>query len=134
LPVGKPWTAAAHLPGGSTDVDGLPDLVRTLRAAYPFVDERLARRLVRSYGTLAPSILLGARRIEDLGPVFGADLTAAEVRYLVAEEWARTAEDILWRRSKLGLHLTRAEVASLEDWLAEGRDRSLDARIARSRA
>ncbi len=134
LPKGKPWTAGAHLPGGSLDVDGLPDLVRTLRAAYPFVDERLARRLVRSYGTLAPSILHGARRIEDLGPVFGVDLMAAEVRHLVEEEWARTAEDILWRRSKLGLHMTRAEVASLEDWLAEGRDRSLDARIARSRA
>jgi glycerol-3-phosphate dehydrogenase len=128
--VGKAWTAGAALPGGSFEVDGAADLLRALRAAYPFVDEPLAARLVRSYGTLAPSILSGARRSEDLGRVLGADLTEAEARYLMREEWARTADDILWRRSKLGLRFAPADVAALEDWLAGQRSALLDARIA----
>lgn len=119
VPAGKPWTSGAALPGGGFEAAGLADLKRALLAAYPFVGDGLAARLVRSYGTLAPSILSGARRMEDLGRIFGTDLIEAEVRYLVREEWARTAEDILWRRSKLGLRFTAGEVAALEEWLAD---------------
>ncbi len=66
-----------------------------------------ARRLVRAYGTRAAAMLHGTRNIADLGLWFGGDLNEAEVRFLREQEWAVTAEDILWRRTKLGLTLTR---------------------------
>lgn len=133
LPVGKAWTSQATLPGGGFEVDGMTSLVGALKAAYPFVDDPWARRLIGSYGTLAQSILSGARSPGDLGRTFGADLTEAEARYLVREEWARTAEDILWRRSKLGAHFSAAEAAALEDWLAEQGLGALSATIAGAR-
>ena len=68
-----------------------------------------AARLARSYGTQSLALLGDARWMEDLGPRLGADLTGREVAYLMREEWARSADDILWRRSKLGLHLSAAE-------------------------
>lgn len=130
----RPWTDGAALPGGLFEVDGVPDLVRAVRAAYPFVDERLANRMVTTYGTLTQSILSGARQMEDLGRVIGADLTEAEARYLTVAEWAHSAEDILWRRTKLGLRFTPAEVVALEDWLGLERDRASGARIAQAGA
>ncbi len=119
LKVGKKWTAGAALPGGLFPVDGFHDLVRALRAGYPFLTERHATRFAAAYGTRAQGIVSGARSLADLGRLFGADLTEAEVRYLMAEEWAATADDILWRRTKLGLHFTPDEVAGLADWLME---------------
>jgi glycerol-3-phosphate dehydrogenase len=113
------WTAAAVLPGGGFPADGAGDLARALRAAYPFITERHAERLVRAYGTRASAMLLGARTAADLGERFGGDLTAAEVKFLRHEEWAMTADDILWRRSKLGLTFTDEETAALESWMAE---------------
>ena len=76
-----------------------------LRASWPFLSEAHARRLVRAYGTRVRRILGSASSLNDLGPSFGADLTGAEVRYLMAHEWAQTADDVLWRRSKLGLRV-----------------------------
>ncbi|MBN9023988.1 MAG: glycerol-3-phosphate dehydrogenase, partial [Rhizobiales bacterium] len=73
---------------------------------------------VSLYGTRAHTIVSGARAMADLGTVFGGDLTEAEVRYLMQEEWAATAEDILWRRTKLGLRLTDAEAGGLAARLA----------------
>ncbi|MDB5374908.1 MAG: glpD [Belnapia sp.] len=108
------WTGKAALPGGDFPVDGVPALVDRIRARYPFLAERHARRLVRAYGTGALALLDGARGAADLGPVYGADLTQAELRYLVRTEWATTAEDVLWRRSKLGLRLTPAQIAAVE--------------------
>jgi glycerol-3-phosphate dehydrogenase len=113
------WTAAAVLPGGGFPADGAGDLARALRAAYPFITERHAERLVGTYGTRASAMLLGARVAADLGERFGGDLTEAEVKFLRHEEWAMTADDILWRRSKLGLTFTDDETAALEDWMAE---------------
>jgi glycerol-3-phosphate dehydrogenase len=121
LKVGKPWTAGASLPGGNFPVDGGVDVVRALRAAYPFVAEAHARRLVSAYGTRAPLFLSGHRSMADLGHVFGADLTEAEVAWLMQEEWARTPEDVLWRRTKLGLRFTAPQIADLDDWMAEAR-------------
>ncbi len=112
------WTARAVLPGGGFPAKGGGDLVRALRAAYPFLAERHAARLVRAYGTRASMILTGARSADELGARFGADLTEAEVRYLVNEEWAATAEDVLWRRSKLGLVLSGDEQRALAGWMA----------------
>ncbi len=118
--VGQPWTSRSELPGGSFPADiGAADLCRTLSAAYPFIVEAHAHRLVNTYGTRAPSILTGARSPEDLGPWFGADLTAAEVNFLRSEEWAMNAEDVLWRRTRLGLRFTAAEAEALDWWMAE---------------
>jgi glycerol-3-phosphate dehydrogenase len=116
-----PWTARSPLPGGGFGARRGTDLVRALRAAYPFLAELHAERLVSAYGTRAPSILTGARRMEDLGRNFGWDLTEAEVVYLMTEEWAVTAGDVLWRRSRLGLHFDPASKAALERWMAAAR-------------
>lgn len=111
------WTGKAPLPGGDFTVSGIPALVAQLRADYPFLPQAHAERLVRAYGTRAGQILSGAKSPADLGHDFGATLTEKEVRYLAAKEFARTAEDIVWRRSKLGLRLSRTEIAALDDWM-----------------
>lgn len=103
--LGPAWTTAP-LPGGGFPVDGVPDQVTALRRSYPFLDERWALRLVRAYGTEAGRVLGDARRAADLGTNYGAGLTEAEVRYLLDNEWAVTVEDVLWRRTKLGLRVT----------------------------
>jgi len=114
---GTPWTHDARLPGGDFPVDGFDALVTALRSAYPDMPGDLVWRLARNYGTTAHVILGDARALGDLGRCFGADLYEAEVRYLMDREWARTAEDVLWRRSKLGLRLTADEAAALDDWM-----------------
>jgi glycerol-3-phosphate dehydrogenase len=72
------------------------------------------RRLARAYGTLTRGLLDGAKTADDLGQDFGAGLTEAELRYLRAQEWATTAADIVWRRSKLGLRLTQDQIDSID--------------------
>ncbi|MBY6002987.1 glycerol-3-phosphate dehydrogenase [Salipiger bermudensis] len=119
-----PWTAGVTLPGGDFPVDGVPALISGLQRSYPFLNERWARRLVKHYGTEARKILGEAREAEALGPDFGEHLTGAEVDWLMDREYARTAEDILWRRSKLGLHLSDAQVAALEDYMRVRRNRA----------
>ena len=116
-PRGKPWTADAPLPGGDFPPDGLASEVERLRAAFPFLRQGHAARLVRLYGTRAHRALGQAASATDLGRCFGADLYEAEIVYLVAEEWARTAEDVLWRRTKQGLRLTPGEASALEDYM-----------------
>jgi glycerol-3-phosphate dehydrogenase len=113
------WTGRTALPGGEIEPDELPLLATRLRRAYPFLAEAHAERLVGAYGTLARRVLGQAASAADLGLHFGASLTEAEVRYLVAQEWARTAEDVVWRRSKLGLRLSAGEVAALDAWMGE---------------
>jgi glycerol-3-phosphate dehydrogenase len=80
--------------------------VAQTRASRAFLHEDQARRLVRAYGTRVERVLGAARSAEELGVCFGAGLTAAEVRYLMEREWAQTDDDVLWRRSKLGLRLS----------------------------
>jgi glycerol-3-phosphate dehydrogenase len=111
------WTGREPLPGGNLDVEDVPSFARRLQRRYPFLAEAHALRLARSYGTRATSWLGGAKSPTDLGQSFGATLTEAEVRHLMDNEWARTAEDVLWRRSKLGLRLSRDEIAALDDWM-----------------
>ena len=91
--------------------------VERLKKAYAFLDLRLARRLVRLYGTNAHGLLGLARSEADLGRRFGADLYEAEVRYLMEREWALSAEDVLWRRTKRGLRLSREEAAGLDAYM-----------------
>lgn len=111
------WTATAPLPGGDFPHDGFEALVRKTLSAHPCLEPRHAARLVRAYGTRVARLLEGVRAREDLGRVFGADLTAREVDYLMREEWAATADDVLWRRSKLGLRVSAAERAALEAYM-----------------
>jgi glycerol-3-phosphate dehydrogenase len=114
---GKAWTAEASLPGGDFPATDFEAEVAKLKTAYPFLDLTHARRLTRLYGTRA-RILLGLARSEaDLGRHFGADLYEAEVRYLMSQEWAMTAEDILWRRTKRGLKLTREQADALDRYM-----------------
>jgi len=121
------WTARVPLPGGDFRHDEVDRLVAALMTAYPFLDRRWARRLVRAYGTLARDVLGAARAADDLGRRFGHDLTEAEVAWLMDREWAQTAEDVLWRRSKLGLRLTAEEAAALDDWMRARRAATPDA-------
>ncbi len=109
------WTGHEPLPGGDFPMTGYAEQVRKLQAAYPFLAPRHARRLVRAYGSRAERILAGARSLADLGRSFGADLTEAELRYLVQSEWARRAADVVWRRSKLGLRLTAAQIRAIDE-------------------
>ena len=113
-----PWTAHAPLPGGEFARNGVEAMVAGARAAWPFLSEATVRRLVRAYGTRINRILGSAKSLADLGPLFGADLTAAEVRYLMQQEWARSADDVLWRRTKLGLRLSKAERDALGAFMA----------------
>ncbi|UCI05561.1 glycerol-3-phosphate dehydrogenase [Mesorhizobium sp. B1-1-8] len=114
---GKPWTRDAPLPGGDFPATGFDAQVTKLKSAYPFLDQRLARRFTRLYGTRAQKLLGLAKSNADLGRNFGADLYEAEVRYLVENEWAVTAEDVLWRRTKRGLHFSREQTAALEEFM-----------------
>jgi glycerol-3-phosphate dehydrogenase len=110
--LGAPWTAGAALPGGDFPHDGIEALVARARGLWPFLTEGNARRLVRAYGTRLDRVLGDARSMDELGESFG-ELTAAEVRYMMRHEFAETPDDVLWRRSKLGLHLTADAVAAL---------------------
>ena len=112
------WTAGVPLPGGDFAHDGAARLAETLRARHGFLDATEAHRLVRAYGTEAAVMLEGAARREDLGEDFGAGLSAREVDWLCTREFARSADDILWRRSKLGLRIGAEGRARLEAHLA----------------
>jgi glycerol-3-phosphate dehydrogenase len=128
------WTAAAALPGGDFPLDGVESLVISLRTHQPFLPEPLARRLVRTYGTRATEILGSATETADLGRCFGADLYEAEVRYLTRAEWAMTATDIVWRRTKLGLRLTPDEIAALAAFLEAKSEADLHGKVEPVRA
>ena len=119
--LGPAWTGRTPLPGGDIPWNGVDDLIARTRERWPFLTEAHARRLVRAYGTRVEGILGEAKSLHELGESFGADLTAAEVRYLMQREWALGAEDILWRRSKLGLKLSAAERANLDRFMAQPR-------------
>ena len=111
---GDPWTAEKALPGGDGDPAAL---LSSLESEFPRLPGALLRRMSRAYGTRTNRILAGAVTLDDLSPVLAADLTTREVDYLVNVEWARTAEDILFRRTKLGLHIDRSATRPLEDYL-----------------
>jgi glycerol-3-phosphate dehydrogenase len=115
------WTAKSPLPGGDLDVSAISALSAELVRNYRFLSDVHASRLAHAYGTRATKLLGNAKSLADLGQSFGASLTESEVRYLMSSEWARTAEDVVWRRSKLGLRLSAAEIAVLDDWMTAHR-------------
>lgn len=109
---GAAWTAEAALPGGDIPDMGFEHFLTGLTAAHPYLPPALLRRLARAYGTLVAGILA-----RPLGEDLGGGLHTAEVDYLVDQEWARTAEDILYRRSKLGLHVPEGTAERLDAYL-----------------
>ena len=113
-----PWTANSTLPGGDFEPDGFYALVGETIGRWPFLSEPHARRLVRAYGRRVERILKEAQSMDDLGARFTGDLTESEVRYMVEHEWAHTAEDVLWRRSKLGLTSTAEERTAISQFIA----------------
>jgi len=115
LPAG--WTATAPLPGGDFALGTFEGEFEKLGRRYPFVAQATLQRIFRAYGTCAAEWLGNAISLRDLGCVFGADLTEAEVNYLIDREWALSAADILWRRSKLGLRLTPSAIDSLDEFV-----------------
>jgi glycerol-3-phosphate dehydrogenase len=114
-----PWTAAAPLPGGDFAHDEVEARLSALAHTYPFLAPSTTRRLFRAYGTRAADVLGNAKRREDLGQDFGSGLTSREVNYLVEKEWAQNSDDVLWRRSKLGLRLLPEERSALNAYITE---------------
>ncbi len=114
--LGQPWTASAPLPGGDFPLAEVEARITDLGRRYPFLARATARRLFRAYGTHAEALLAGAKSAADMGAAFGP-LSEREVNYLIAEEWAETSDDILWRRSKLGLTIAPDERAKLDHHL-----------------
>lgn len=113
-----PWTAGTRLPGGNIPGGDFDEFLGELSQAYPQMPGPLLRRLARAYGTRAARILGDAKTVADLGRDFGGGLHASEIAYLVENEWARSAEDILFRRSKLGLHVSPGVAEAIDAWLA----------------
>jgi glycerol-3-phosphate dehydrogenase len=123
-PKGPRWTKGSKLPGGDFEPTQFDRQVERLNELYPNLADKLLRRLARQYGTRATTLLGTAKRMQDLGEVYGADLTQREVDYLFDNEWARTAEDVLWRRTKLGLRIGAGDGARLEAYLETKRKRA----------
>ncbi len=116
---GPAWTRSKPLPGGDFPVEGLAALKVALAARYSFLGEADVDRIARAYGTRAERWLGEAEGWQALGRNFGAGLTGAEVDYLRTEEWAVSVEDVLWRRTKLGLRLEKGEAEALAEYLAQ---------------
>ncbi len=116
---GAGWTDSEALPGGDFHVDGIAVLADRVQRLYPFLPPLWVHRLVRAYGTEVLAIFGDAATLADCGRHFGHGLTEREVLHLVRSEWARTSEDVLWRRTKLGLRFSTSERVALDQWLAE---------------
>lgn len=126
------WTKAASLPGGDLSAwigpPRRPDtdferFIIAVKLRYPWLEPQLARRLSRAYGSLIDRVLGEANDLADLGEEIAPGLFEAELRYLCREEWASTAEDVLWRRTRLGLHLSESECERVSDWMKQADER-----------
>jgi glycerol-3-phosphate dehydrogenase len=102
-------------------VSAVAALTAALMRDYPYLAPAHANRLAHAYGTRAAKVLGAAKSMADLGRGFGGTLTEREVRYLISYDWACTADDVVWRRSKLGLRMSAAEIAALDEWFAAQR-------------
>lgn len=117
--MGPAWTAHAPLPGGDIDNADFDSFMDGLASEYPWLPRAVLLHYGRYYGTLTGKLLQGATRMEDLGQHFGAGLYEREARFDIEHEWACTADDILWRRTKWGLHLSQAEREAFGQWMEE---------------
>ena len=112
----KSWTAKSALPGGNIEDANFDDFYEKAARKYPWMQAGTLRRMARGYGRRLDVIIGEAKSLADMGLHFGGGLTEAEVTYLVSQEWATSAEDILWRRTKLGLHMTESELTAFDVW------------------
>lgn len=115
---GKKWTRQASLPGGEGAGENIAIFMKTLKREFNWMPEPLLYRYAHAYGARCRVVLKNCRRIADLGQHFGDQVYEAEIRYLLEHEWAMTAEDILWRRSKLGLHVSPETQQNIEAYLS----------------
>jgi glycerol-3-phosphate dehydrogenase len=132
-PMSPRWTARAALPGGDFNWARFDEEVDAACERWRFLSEAEARRLVAAYGSRVADILADAKSRADLGQAFGPALTAAEVRYLMTREWARFPDDILWRRSKLGLTMSSEDREALAAFMTSaeaGPKPSIGTRVA----
>ncbi len=113
-----PWTADSPLPGGDLPDKDLKIYLKSVERAKPWLPTSLARRYVGTYGTMTDRLLKDANQLGDLGRHLGDGLYEVEIRYLMRHEWAVTEDDILWRRSMLGLHITKKTADELRTYLA----------------
>ena len=118
------WTGSTPLPGGDMQASKKPDedfarFITHTKMRWPFLPDTLIRRLARTYGTRLSSVVGDAKSLADLGEDFGAGLSGSEVDYLCDHEWAKTVEDILWRRTKLGLHVPASTIEKLSQYLRQ---------------
>jgi glycerol-3-phosphate dehydrogenase len=116
---GGPWTEAAPLPGGDIAAGDFDRFLAQAGKKWSWLPRETVLRLARAYGTRMDAVLGEARGVNDLGPCFGADLFQRELEYLAEYEWARSAEDVLWRRSKLGLRVDAGSPKRIDDWFAQ---------------
>ena len=117
----RAWTVGAPLPGGDIADADFETFAHRFATDHPFLPPELSRRYARAYGTRAQAIVGGAHSLQDLGEPLGDGVYAAELEYLATKEWACTADDVLWRRSRLGLHVARATAMRIEAWMAARR-------------
>ena len=113
----EPWTANSCLPGGDFSVQDVSKLIRKLQTEFSFLSEIRAKRLIRAYGLNAWEFLKGATKLEDLGEQFGEFLTQREVEYLRENEFVMEADDVIWRRTKLGLTMSEQDKRRLSEYL-----------------
>jgi glycerol-3-phosphate dehydrogenase len=120
LPVlqGADWTGDAPLPGGDFPLDGAQALTAQFAAEFPFLADA-AERIVRAYGTEAFRIFKGARSLAACGAYFGHGLTEREVRHQIEREWARSVDDVLWRRTKFGLRFSESQTVALARFMGQ---------------
>jgi glycerol-3-phosphate dehydrogenase len=116
--LGRSWTATATLPGGDIPLADAAGLADALAARHNQLPRDLIEALVSRHGSRVNRVLEGVHRVEDLGVHFGADLYAREVDYFMTHEWARQADDVLWRRTKAGLHLDAQQQVELFRYMA----------------
>jgi len=112
---GPAWTENAPLPGG--DFTHLAVLTNAITKQYPWLPLKLRTRMIRNYGTRITDVLGAASSLQSLGQMFGADLYEQEVNFLIEREWANKVEDIIWRRTKLGLYLSAQQVNDIKEYL-----------------
>ena len=113
----RAWTAGVPLPGGDFPDGDFARFFASVCRAYPALPKPLLHRYARAYGSRIERVLHGVHTLQDLGPALAADLYPKEIQYLMDNEWARSADDILWRRSKLGLHTPASTMSALQEWI-----------------
>jgi glycerol-3-phosphate dehydrogenase len=121
LPSKKPWTHAEALPGGDFGGRDFHELLGEFRGRHPGLDPHWLARLLRRHGTLGEKVLDNVKCEADLGENFGGGLFERELDYLAEHEWASTAEDVLWRRTKCGLHMSDAQRRRVAERMAGAR-------------